>query len=205
MFSVPTGVQTRWASMENPDAKKGGGGMVGFGRKGSACKPMAAGESLVMAHGDGAGIVRRLWVTIPDRVPELMRGMVIRMYWDGESKPAVEAPLGDFFCQPLAKPVAFENAWFDNPEGRSFNCRIPMPFRKGFKIIVANESPKRCEMFFYDVEYTLGDKLDANTCYFHAHYRRENPTTLRKDFEILPRIKGRGRFLGCSLGVIADT
>ena len=53
--------------------------------------------------------------------------------------------------------------------------------------------------------YTLGDKLDASTCYFHAHYRRENPTTLRKDFEILPRIKGRGRFLGCSLGVIADT
>jgi hypothetical protein len=91
MFSVPTGVQTRWASMENPDAKKGGGGMVGFGRKGSACKPMAAGESLVMAHGDGAGIVRRLWVTIPDRVPELMRGMVIRMYWDGESTTAGQA------------------------------------------------------------------------------------------------------------------
>src|ERR1039457_3190933 len=99
MFSVPIGVQTRWASMENPDSKKGGGGMVGFGRKGSACKLMEAGESLVMAHGDGAGIVRRMWVTIPDRIPELMRGMIIRMYWDGESKPAVEAPLGDFFCQ----------------------------------------------------------------------------------------------------------
>ena len=53
--------------------------MVGFGRKGSACKPMEAGESLVMAHGNGAGIVRRLWVTIPDRIPELMLGMVIRM------------------------------------------------------------------------------------------------------------------------------
>ena len=205
LFNVPTGVQTRWASMENPDAKKGGGGVVGFGRKGSACKPMEAGESLVMAHGDGAGIVRRMWVTIPDRIPELMRGMVIRMYWDGEGKPAVEAPLGDFFCQPLAKPVVFENAWFDNPEGRSFNCRIPMPFRKGFKIIVTNESPRKCEMFFYDVEYTLSDKLEANTCYFHAHYRRENPTTLRRDFEILPQVKGRGRFLGCSLGVIADT
>ena len=80
LFNVPTGVQTRWASMENPDAKKGGGGLVGFGRKGSACKPMEAGESLVMAHGDGTGIVRRMWVTIPDRIPELMRGMVIRMY-----------------------------------------------------------------------------------------------------------------------------
>jgi len=205
LFNVPAGVQTRWASMENPDGQKGRGATANFGRKGAACKPMEAGESLIMAHGAGAAIVRRMWVTIPDRSPELMRGMVIKMYWDGESKPAVEAPLGDFFCQPLAKPVVFENAWFDNPEGRSFNCRIPMPFRHGFKIIVTNESPKKCEMFFYDVEYTLGDKLDSSTCYFHAHYRRENPTTLRRDFEILPRTAGRGRFLGCNMGINADT
>jgi len=38
-----------------------------------------------------------------------------------------------------------------------------------------------------------------------AHFRRENPTTLRRDFEILPRVEGKGRFLGCSLGVIANT
>jgi len=110
----------------------------------------------------------------------------------------VEAPLGDFFCQPLAKPVVFENAWFDNPEGRSFNCRIPMPFAR-VQIIVTNESPKKCEMFFYDVEYTLGDKLDSSTCYFHAHYRRENPQRCARTSRFYPRIEGRGRFLGCSL------
>lgn len=205
MYSVPRGVETRWASMENPDAKKGAAATANFGRKGAACRPLQAGDSFVMAHAEGSGVVRRIWITISDRSPQLMRGIVIRMYWDGASKPAVEAPLGDFFCQPLGQSAKFENAWFDNPEGRSFNCRIPMPFKKSFKITATNESDKDLPMFFYDVNFTLGDKHGPDMCYFHAYYRRENPTTLQRDFEILPKVKGRGRFLGCSIGVIADT
>src|SRR5688572_18216635 len=126
------------------------------------------------------------------------------MFWGGEEKRAVEAPLGDFFAQSLGKPTAFETEWFDNPEGRCFNCSIARPFRNGFKITVANESPIDLLLFFYDVNFTLGDEHGPNVGYFHAHYRRENPTTLRRDFEILPRVAGRGRYLGCTLGVIAD-
>ena len=59
-------------------------------------------------------------------------------------------------------------------------------------------------MFFYDVNFTLGDAHGPDTGYFHAHFRRENPTQLRRDFEILPLVQGRGRFLGCTLGAIAD-
>ena len=32
-------------------------------------------------------------------------------------------------------------------------------------------------------------------------FRRENPTTLKKDFTILERVRGKGRFLGCVVGV----
>jgi hypothetical protein len=205
LYSLPKGIVTRWASAESPDAAKGAAGRGLFGRKGRPCVPLKAGECLPMAHGEGSGIIRRMWITISDRSPLLMRGIVLRMYWDGETKPAVEAPIGDFFCQPLGRPVAFQNAWFDNPEGRSFNCRIPMPFRKGFRITATNESPVDLAMFFYDVDFTLGDEHGPDIGYFHAHYRRENPTTLRRDFEILPRVEGRGRFLGCSIGAIADT
>ena len=73
------------------------------------------------------------------------------------------------------------------------------------KIQVTNESGKDLAMFFYDVDYTVGDKLADNVMYFHAHWRRENPTTMQQDFEILPKITGRGRYLGCNIGVIADT
>jgi len=126
------------------------------------------------------------------------------MYWDGAGKPAVEAPLGDFCCCPLGRMEPFVNAWFDTAEGRSFNCRIPMPFRAGFRITVTNESPKAVAMFYYDVNFTIGDNHSTDTGYFHAHYRRENPTTMRRDFEILPHVSGRGRYLGCSIGVIGD-
>ena len=59
-------------------------------------------------------------------------------------------------------------------------------------------------MFFYDVNFTMDDDHGLDIGYFHAHFRRENPTNLRRDFEILPRVTGRGRFLGCTLGAIAD-
>lgn len=202
MYKLPDGIQTRWASMENPDGKKGEGGKTKFGRKGYACIGIEPNQTVVMAHAENtSGTVRRIWITMTERSPERLRGLVIRMYWDGAEKPAVEAPLGDLFCQPLGKALAFENAWFDSPEGRSFNCRIPMPFKKGFKITVTNESNRVPGDFFYDVDYTLGDKHGPDTGYFHAHFNHENPTTQRKDFEILPKVTGKGRFLGCCIGV----
>ncbi len=205
LYEVTGGIETRWASAENWDAARGQGGRANHGRKGSACRSLDAGESFVMAHAGGSGCVRRIWVTINDRSKEMLRGLVLRMYWDGTDKPAVEAPLGDFFCLSLGRNTAFTNAWFDNPEGRSFNCRIPMPFRNGFRMTVSNESPRKLDMFFYDVNFTLGDVHTDDVCYFHAFWHRENPTRMRRDFEILPRVEGRGRFLGTSLGVIADT
>lgn len=206
LFVVPEGVQTRWASAENLKGEKGAGGQVNAGRKGSASLTLKAGDKKTLAEVQGtSGMVRRIWVTVHDRIPEMLRGIRIDMYWDGSAEPAVSAPLADFFCQSLGRMAhPFESALFSSPEGRSFNCCIPMPFRTGMKIQVTNESNHDLDMFFYDVDYTVGDKLPENSMYFHAHWRRENPTTLQKDFEILPKVQGRGRYLGCGLGVIAD-
>lgn len=205
LFHLPESIETRWSSAENRDGGKGAGGKAGNGRKGSPSCGLKAGETLILAHAEGSGTVRRIWVTINDRSPKMLRGIKIEMFWDGEDKPAVQAPLADFFCTALGRNAVFENAWFGNPEGRSFNCRIPMPFRKSMKITVTNESDTDLWMFFYDVNYTLGDNHGDNTPYFHAYYQRENPTTLMKDYEILPRVYGKGRFLGCNMGVIANT
>jgi hypothetical protein len=41
--------------------------------------------------------------------------------------------------------------------------------------------------------------------YLHAHYRRENPTVIQKDYEILPKVEGRGRYLGANIGVIVNS
>jgi hypothetical protein len=203
LYRLPRNVETRWITPENPEGRRGAGGTTQFGRKGMACRGcLKAGDTWTLAEGKGMGTIRRLWFTMSDRGPSLLRGIVLRLYWDGAATPAVEAPLGDFFGNPLGRCFRFSNAWFNNPEGRNWNCCLPMPFRKSFRITATNESPTDQPSFWYHVDYTLGERHGRQTGYFHAWYNRENPTTLRRDFRILPRIQGRGRFLGCTLGLI---
>ena len=206
LFVMGDGIETRWANAENLINERGQGGKKNFGRKGSPCIfNFKTGEKKILAEAvKTSGIIRHIWVTISESNPEMLRGIRLDMYWDGADKPAVSAPLGDFFCQGLGELSTFQSALFSNPEGRSFNCYIPMPFRTGMKIEVTNESGKDLEMFFYQIDYTIGDRLSDNVLYFHSYYNRENPTTLRKDYTILPRIEGSGRYLGCNIGVNAN-
>ena len=193
LYTLPDGIETRWASPENPQGEKGKGARTNGGRKGRPAIPIKAGEQVTLAEvRDSSGTIRRIWGTISDRSPAMLRGLKIEMFWDGATKPAVSVPFGDFFGFGLGHMVAFQSALFASPEGRSFNCYVPMPFSKGMKIVLTNESGKDLQLLFYDVDYTLGDKHDANDLYFHAHYRRENPTKLQRDFEILPRVSGKG-------------
>jgi Protein of unknown function (DUF2961) len=151
-----------------------------------------------------SGMVRRIWMTMPDRTPQMLRGLRLEMFWDGAASPAVSAPVGDFFGVGLGQMAQFESAFFSNPEGRSLNCFVPMPFRRGMRIVMLNESGRDLPELFYDVNYTLGDRHPASTLYFHAHWRRENPTTLQRNYEILPKVSGRGRYLGTNIGVIVN-
>ena len=199
-----SGIETRWASFENPSAARGNGGRTNGGAKGRPCLPLRAGETAVLLDVGGCGRVTRLWMTLRDRSPAMLRGLVLRMFWDGANAPAVCCPVGDFFGVGLGRRVSFENALFSDPEGRSFNCRIPMPFRSHARITLTNETDVDNTMLFYDVDLLLNVPPDPDALYFHAVWRRENPNTLGEDFTILPEVCGAGRFLGCNLGVIAD-
>ena len=205
LFEKPQGAKTRWASAENWKGEKGRGGMTNAGRKGSAAFRLKAGQSKILAEASGtSGVIRRIWLTIDERTPEFLRGIKIEMFWDDASNPAVSAPLGDFFNQGLGQMRTFENALFSSPEGRSFNCYIPMPFRKSMKIIVTNTTEKDVAMFFYDVDYTLGDRNDDNTLYFHAYFNQQKATVLKDDYQILPKVYGTGRYIGANLSVVVN-
>jgi hypothetical protein len=201
LYEMPaTAVETRWYTFENPKGLKGHAGEARFGRKGAPATPLAKGKSLVLADIQGSGTVRRIWATLFQLDPAALRGLKIEMYWDGAKTPAVQAPFGDFFCHSLGHMTTFENACFVSPEGRSFQCLVPMPFRKSARIVVVNESPADNGLY-YEVDATLGEKHAKNALYFHSYWRRENMTTLRQDMTLLPHLAGQGRFLGCNLGV----
>jgi hypothetical protein len=204
LYRSPQGQETRWVSPENPTGAKGAGGRENRGGKGHAFETIPVGRSHVLADIKGAGTIDRMWITIEDRSPDALRGLKLEMFWDGATTPAVSVPLGDFFLHGASEMTPMETALFANPEGRSFVSYVPMPFRKGARIIITNESQKQVNLIFYDINYRTLRSQPKDALYFHAWWSRDRATTLGRDFRILPRIKGRGRFLGASVTVLTN-
>jgi hypothetical protein len=204
LYTMPKGIQSRISSFENLNGVKGQGGKTNQTAKGNPSEPLNADESKTLLEINSAGVIQRMWVTISDRSPAMLRSLRLRMYWDGADKPAVDVPLGDFFCAGLGRPVAFQSALFTDPEGRSFNCYIPMPFKKGAKIVLTNESKTNLGSLYFDIDYVQLDKPQPDMLYFHACWNRSIHAELGKDFELLPAITGKGRFLGVNVGVNVD-
>ena len=204
LFEKPRGVQTRWSSFENPTAGRDCAGLENKGAKGHAMDRLEAGKSKTLLDVKGSGMIRRIWFTMMNRNPKMLRGMRLEMFWDGAEKPAVSCPFGDFFGVGLGRRTAFETPLFSDPEGRSFNCFIPMPFRKSARITLTNESDETEYAIYYDIDLLTQVEHSPETLYFHTSWRRESPNELGKDFDILPHINGNGRYLGCNVGIIAD-
>ncbi|MGC4036466.1 MAG: DUF2961 domain-containing protein [Chitinophagaceae bacterium] len=202
LFQMPPNTQSRVSSFENPNGAKGKGGQTNKTAKGNAFEWMKPGETKTLLSITGEGTIQRIWLTI-DQNPAKLRSLRLQFYWDGESKPAVDVPMGDFFCNNLGKRgIPFQSALFSSGEGRSFVCYIPMPFRKAAKVLLVNEG-KEVVMLFYDLDYMLG-KIPPDALYFHAYWTRQNTNKVGDDFVMLPKISGKGRFLGVSVGLNAD-
>ncbi|HYI42812.1 MAG TPA: glycoside hydrolase family 172 protein, partial [Sphingomicrobium sp.] len=204
LYRYRAGEQTRWISPENPQGLKGAGATENRGAKGHAFDTIPLGGTHVLADVRGAGTIDRIWMTIEDRSPEALRGLKLEMYWDGAATPAVSVPLGDFFLHGAGEMVPMETALFASPEGRSFVSYVPMPFRNRARIVITNESPRQVNLIFYDVNYRMVPDLPADSLYFHAWWSRDRATTLGQDFQILPLVQGRGRFLGTSVTVLTN-
>jgi hypothetical protein len=204
MFEYNDNIEPRWVSFENIKGEKGGGGIENNGAKGHACDSIRAGSTKILLNLKGPGVINRMWVTISDRSPVMLRSLVLKMYWDNEVKPAVSVPFGDFFGIGLGKTARYENALFANPEGRSFNCFIQMPFKKAARVEITNESGTDLRMIFYDIDLQLIKNWDETFLYFHSYWHRDTATRLARDFEIMPLVKGKGRFLGSNISINAN-
>lgn len=156
------------------------------------------GQTLTLFDAQGPGIVRRFWVTIAPRLePEIMRQTILRMYWDGETTPSVEVPIGDFFGVGFGQQVDFQSLPLNETSG-GYNCYWPMPFHKSARWTITNLSKHRIDAFYYNLDWTKYDKLEPNMRHFHAQWRRENPTSPNKNYTIL-EAKGEGHYVGTAL------
>ena len=202
LYEMPANPQSRLSSFENPNSIKGNGGKTNKTAKGNAFENMEPGETKKLLDIKGEGAIQRIWLTI-DHNPVKLRSLRLQFFWDGSNKPAVDVPLGDFFGYNLGKQVAFQSALFSSGEGRSYNCYIPMPFKKAAKVLLINEGSERVKLY-YDIDFVL-QKLPLNTLYFHAYWNRQQSGQLGDDYILLPKVEGKGRFLGISVGLNTDT
>jgi len=204
LYTKPKSIKSRWISFENLSGEKGKAAMEGAGGKGHAFDNIPANSSMTIANIDGCGIIHRMWFTSGSRNdPMILRGVRIEIYWENSKTPAVSVPFPDFFCSVFGEKKPMENALFVDPEGSSFCSHIEMPFKKNAKVVIVNDNDKSFGIFF-DINYSVLEKHEHEIMYFHAHWHRELITTLGKDFEILPKVIGEGRFLGCNVGVIVN-
>ena len=195
----------RSLTAENPDGTVGAGGQaenhLGVGRKGRPAIPIASGETASIADVDGPGEIRHVWITVPDSTDAgdtVLRDLTLRAYWDGESDPSVEVPLGDFFASGHAARARVDSHPVVVAPDGGLNCYWSMPFREGARITVENEHGGEIPMFFYQIDYVERD-VSEEEAYFHAQWRRENTVTRGEDYTILDGVEGEGQYVGTYL------
>jgi hypothetical protein len=193
-------LDSRAVTFENPTGARGAGGASHGGRKGAPSRGLRPGDVVVLADIEGPGTIRHFWCTVPPAPPEALRALVLEVFYDDRKEPSISVPLLDFFGIPLGRPVAYASLLTVVAEGRGFNAYFPMPFRTRCRVELHNHSARRVECYF-QIDYTLEPAPPDDTALLHVAFRRENPTTMRRDFVIVEDLRGPGRFLGCVVGV----
>ena len=192
-YQLDTGLVSRSISFENPTGVPGGGGKtaspLGVGRKGFPEKDIKAGETVQLCDIQGPGTIRHIWITT-DHEPAALRGLVLRAWWDGQEHPSIECPVGDFFGFAHGKVMPYHSAVHSVGASAGMNIWLPMPFSSG-RSSPSLTKPTRGALF-YQMTYTLGDQHADDVGRLHVLFRRENPTTQKKDFELLPCERRRG-------------
>ncbi|MBV9267180.1 MAG: DUF2961 domain-containing protein [Acidobacteriaceae bacterium] len=135
-----------------------------------------AGGTLTVLDTDGPGTISHIWFTIADREPYHLKRIVLRMYWDGENTPSVEAPVGDFFGLGFGEYFRWQSQLLSVGSDKSLNSFFPMPFEHHARITITNEGNQPIGAFYYNIDYrTYSHTLPSGTIYFHAQYRQAQP------------------------------
>jgi Protein of unknown function (DUF2961) len=194
--------KTRSISPENFNGEKGKGGMattgtglnasreLGQGWKVSPSVVIKSNTTFTIAEIDGSGSVQHIWMTPTGN----WRNSILRFYWDGETTPSVQVPVGDFFGMGWGKYSPLNSLAVCVNPGSAFNCYWPMPFRKKCRITMENIDVQDM-VLYYQVDYVLTE-VPADAAYFHAQFRRTNPLPYKKDYVLVDNIKGKGQYVG---------
>ena len=135
---------------------------LGRGWKISPSIRIASKQTFTLAEIQGSGALQHIWMTPTGN----WRYSIMRMYWDGEAHPSVEAPVGDFFASGWGKFAPLASLPVSVNPGSAFNSYWEMPFRKSCRITMENIDTEPMTLY-YQIDYTLTE-VPEDVAYFHA-------------------------------------
>jgi hypothetical protein len=188
-------------------------------------REIAPGETLTLMDVDGPGVLTHIWFTLWSQEEYHLKKLVFRIYWDHETAPSVEAPLGDFFGLGLGDYHPWESELLSVASEHALNSFFPMPFQKHAHLTVSNEGQTKVGSFYFNLDYrAYARPLASDTLYFHAQFRQaqpahgwtnqwtsngnplvENKKNLDgKENYVWMEAAGRGHFIGVTMSVLQN-
>jgi hypothetical protein len=174
---------------------------------------IAPGQTLEIFKAEQPGVITHIWFTIAANSIYHLKELVLRAYWDGNSYPSVEVPIGDFFGLNLGDYQVYESAYLACSPGKSLNCYFVMPYRSA-RLTVANDGKADVRAFYSNIDYQAVSSLPSDAMYFHAQYRQTAPcipsvdtktNLLGKLNHVYAEVHGRGHLMGVTLGVLQNS
>ncbi len=164
------------------------------------------GEEVTLAEIKGPGAITHIWTTLRGTG----RDLIIRIYWEGNDHPSVEAPIGDFFGVAMGIDADVNSYPIQiSSNGRSRNCWWHMPFNRSARVTVsatrskANLNKKTVSLYYY-IDYRVYGKPIKDINYFHARFTETDPAQRGKPVKLL-EVEGEGHFVGVVMGHRART
>jgi hypothetical protein len=197
--------KTRSMSPENFTGEKGGGGQAVVGTGANPARDLGQGwkispsvkikpkDTFVLGAIDGQGAIQHIWMTPTGN----WRYAILRIYWDGETEPSVETPVGDFFASGWGGYAPISSLAVCVNPGSGLNTYWQMPFRKSARITMQNLADAEMTLY-YQIDYTL-TTVPPDAAYLHAQFRRSNPLPYKTDYTILDGVRGWGHYVGTYL------
>lgn len=159
----------------------------------------------------GAGAITALRIKFADgEIPQdveaqrtFLRKLAIRINFDGETEPAVWVPFGDFFGNSAGAVTHLELPSGLKEDGTWYSYWY-MPYSKGAKVVLDNDSDKSVSLSWEVVHAPLKKSVASSLLRFHAKWHRDAFLPTREDRKpdwTLLITQGEGRYVGTQLHV----
>ncbi len=157
---------------------------------------LEAGKSATLFESAQGGRVVAIRLTPASAFAGPDRRLVLRATWDGDSKPAIQAPVGDFFGYSFGDPSA-RSLLFGTADDTAY-AYFPMPFDRSARIEIVSERESGPPVHFTSEVISTSEARAQGEGRFYARWNRENPVPQGQPFAFVD-VEGKGHLVGVAL------